>query len=159
MIIVAGVGFFTDAYSIFAINMVLPMLGIIYYPDGIMPHNYETALSVVTLGGSIIGQVAFGLCADIWGRRKMYGLELIITIVATLGVVMSSNGINGSMSIIAWLLVWRFVLGIGIGAEQVYLFLTATKFESWPLLHNFDDVGSLFEVACENFSGFLSLTC
>ncbi|KAH6666839.1 major facilitator superfamily domain-containing protein [Halenospora varia] len=117
VIIVAGVGFFTDAYSIFAINMVLPMLGIIYYPDGIMPHNYETALSVVTLGGSIIGQVAFGLCADIWGRRKMYGLELIITIVATLGVVMSSNGINGSMSIIAWLLVWRFVLGIGIGAD------------------------------------------
>ncbi|KAH8649683.1 major facilitator superfamily domain-containing protein [Tricladium varicosporioides] len=116
VVIVAGVGFFTDAYSIFAINMVLPMLGILYY-GGTIPHTYETALSVVTLGGSIIGQVAFGLCADIWGRRKMYGLELIITIGATLGVVMSSNGINGSMSIIAWLLVWRFVLGIGIGAD------------------------------------------
>ena len=37
-----------------------------------MPHNYETALSVVTLGGSIIGQVGFGLGADFWGRRKMY---------------------------------------------------------------------------------------
>jgi len=74
------VGFFTDAYSIFAINMVLPMLGIIYY-DGAVPHSYETALSVVTLGGSIIGQIAFGLGADIWGRRKMYGLELIIVCV------------------------------------------------------------------------------
>lgn len=80
---VAGVGFFTDAYSIFAINMVIPMLGIIYY-GGEMPRKYETALSVVTLGGSIIGQVAFGFAADIWGRRKMYGLELIITIAATL---------------------------------------------------------------------------
>lgn len=118
VVIVAGVGFFTDAYSIFAINMVLPMLGIIYY-DGLMPHNYETALSVVTLGGSIIGQIGFGLGADIWGRRKMYGLELIITIASTLGVVMSSNGIEGSMSVIVWLLVWRFALGIGIGAEQV----------------------------------------
>lgn len=60
--------------------MVLPMLGIIYYGDkgGSVPHNYETSLSVVTLGGSIIGQIAFGLGADIWGRRKMYGLELII---------------------------------------------------------------------------------
>lgn len=119
VVVVAGVGFFTDAYSIFAVNMVLPILGIVYY-NGTMPHKYETALSVVTLGGSIIGQIAFGLGADIWGRRKMYGLELIITIFATLGVVMASNGINNSMSVMAWLLVWRFVLGIGIGAEQVH---------------------------------------
>jgi PHS family inorganic phosphate transporter-like MFS transporter len=118
VMVVAGVGFFTDAYSIFAINMVLPMLGIVYY-DGAMPHDYETALSVVTLGGSIIGMIGFGLGADIWGRRKMYGLELIITIASTLGVVMSSTGKEGSMSLIVWLLVWRFVLGIGIGAEQV----------------------------------------
>ncbi|EMR87066.1 putative phosphate permease protein [Botrytis cinerea BcDW1] len=121
VVVVAGVGFFTDAYSIFAINMVIPMLGIIYYGDpvnkGTMPHNYEIALSVVTLGGSIIGQIAFGLGADLYGRRKMYGLELMITIFATLGVVMSSSGIEGSMSIIVWLLVWRFVLGIGIGSD------------------------------------------
>lgn len=45
----------------------------------------------------------------------MYGYELIITIGATLGVVMASNGIEGSMSVIVWLLIWRFVLGIGIG--------------------------------------------
>ncbi|KAM3155540.1 Repressible high-affinity phosphate permease [Botrytis cinerea] len=121
VVVVAGVGFFTDAYSIFAINMAIPMLGIIYYGDpvnkGTMPHNYEIALSVVTLGGSIIGQIAFGLGADLYGRRKMYGLELMITIFATLGVVMSSSGIEGSMSIIVWLLVWRFVLGIGIGSD------------------------------------------
>lgn len=84
-----------------------------------MPHNYETAISVVTLGGSMIGQVAFGLGADLWGRRKMYGLELIITIGATLGVVMSSPGVNGSMSFIVWLLVWRFALGIGIGMSII----------------------------------------
>ncbi|KAI9646419.1 hypothetical protein NHQ30_004411 [Ciborinia camelliae] len=121
VVVVAGVGFFTDAYSIFAINMVIPMLGIIYYGDdtnkGVMPHNYEIALSVVTLGGSIIGQIGFGLGADLYGRRKMYGLELMITIFATLGVVMSSSGIEGSMSIIVWLLVWRFILGIGIGSD------------------------------------------
>jgi len=42
-------------------------------------------------------------------------LVVVITIGATLGVVMASNGIEGSMSIIVWLLIWRFVLGIGIG--------------------------------------------
>ncbi|CAG8978486.1 hypothetical protein HYALB_00005061 [Hymenoscyphus albidus] len=121
VVVVAGVGFFTDAYSIFAINMVIPILGIIYYPgapnNGIMTASHETALSVLTLGGSIIGQVAFGIAADIWGRRKMYGLELIITIAATLGCVMASNGVANSMSLIVWLMVWRFVLGIGIGAD------------------------------------------
>ncbi|KAH6690218.1 major facilitator superfamily domain-containing protein [Leptodontidium sp. MPI-SDFR-AT-0119] len=116
VVVVAGVDFFTDAYSIFAINMVMPMIDIIYY-DGKMPHNYGIAVGVVTLGGSIIGQIGFGLAADIWGRRKMYGLELIITIGATIGVVMSSNGTYGSMSIIVSLLVWRFILGIGIGAD------------------------------------------
>jgi PHS family inorganic phosphate transporter-like MFS transporter len=116
VVVVAGVGFFTDAYAIFAINMVVPMLGIIYY-GGNMPHDYEIALSVVTLGGSILGQIGFGLGADLWGRRKMYGLELIITIGATLGVVMASNGTEGSMSVIVWLLVWRFVMGIGIGRQ------------------------------------------
>jgi MFS transporter, PHS family, inorganic phosphate transporter len=115
IVVVAGMGFLTDAYAIFSINMVIPMLGIIYF-DGTLPHKYEVALSVVTLGGTIIGQVGFGLAADICGRRKMYGLELIITIGANLGVVMSSNGINGSMSIIVWLLIWRFFLGIGIGS-------------------------------------------
>ena len=30
---------------------------------------------------------------------------------------MSSDGIEGSMSIIVWLLIWRFVLGIGIGTR------------------------------------------
>jgi PHS family inorganic phosphate transporter-like MFS transporter len=121
VVVVAGVGFFTDAYSIYAINMVIPILGIVYYQDhgGVMPHNYETALGVLTLAGTIIGQVAFGWAADVWGRRKMYGVELIITIGSTLGMVMASNGIDGSMSIFVWLAVWRFVLGIGIGAEQV----------------------------------------
>jgi PHS family inorganic phosphate transporter-like MFS transporter len=125
VVVVAGVGFFTDAYSIFAINFVIFILGVIYYQDnkgdnkGLMLHSHETAISVVTLGGSIIGQIFFGLAADIWGRRKMYGVELIITIGATIGVVMSSTGSNGSMSLIVWLLVWRFALGIGIGKRLV----------------------------------------
>lgn len=117
---VAGVGFFTDAYCIFSINVVVPMLGIVYWQgdpnQGTIPHYDEIALSAVTLGGSIIGQIVFGLGADLWGRRKMYGLELMITIGAALGVVMCSNGIDGSVSIMTWLLLWRFVLGIGIGA-------------------------------------------
>jgi len=58
----------------------------IAYFNGTMPHRYSVALTITTLGGTIVGMIAFGLSADIWGRRKMYGLELIITIFSTLGV-------------------------------------------------------------------------
>jgi MFS transporter, PHS family, inorganic phosphate transporter len=32
-IVVAGIGFFTDAYDIFAINLVTAMLGVVYWQD------------------------------------------------------------------------------------------------------------------------------
>jgi MFS transporter, PHS family, inorganic phosphate transporter len=99
---VAGLGFFTDGYVILSLNMVIPMLGIIYYGDNML-HNYEVALWIVTFGGPIIGQIGFGLGADIRGRRKMYSCELILIIGAAFGVVMSSNGINGSTSCKEWL--------------------------------------------------------
>jgi PHS family inorganic phosphate transporter-like MFS transporter len=100
-----------------------------------MPHRYSVALTITTLGGTIVGMIAFGLSADIWGRRKMYGLELIITIFSTLGVVMASGGVNSSMSDIAWLLVWRFCLEIGIGAEQVYFHLAFAHESLLCILH------------------------
>jgi len=65
----------------------------------------------------------------------MYGLELIITIFSTLGVVMASGGVNSSMSDIAWLLVWRFCLEIGIGAEQVYFHLAFAHESLLCILH------------------------
>ncbi len=111
--------------------MVDPILGIVYW-GGTTPHSYEIALSVVTLGGSIIGQVVFGLGADLLGRRKMYGLELIITIGATLGVVMCSTGIDGSVSLITWLLIWRFTLGVGIGADYPLSAVICSECVLWP---------------------------
>ena len=47
----------------------------------------------------------------------MYGLELIVTITASLGLATSSTGVNGSMSIMALLIFWRLVMGVGIGAD------------------------------------------
>ena len=64
--------------------------------------------------------ILFGVLGDIYGRRKMYGIELIVLIV---GVLMGSNGfatgdgLNGSMDIESWLIFFRFVSGIGIGGD------------------------------------------
>ena len=103
--------------------MVTPMLSVVYWGDQVnksassLVHNYEVALGIVTLGGALVGQLIFGIAADIWGRRKMYGLELIILIFSTLGMSMSSSGKNDSMSMIGVLLFWRFFMGLGVGAD------------------------------------------
>ena len=90
-VVVAGIGFFTDAYDIFAINLVTAMLGVVYWhtaksSPGIIPPNSDTAIKVATSGGTVLGQVGFGILADVLGRKKMYGLELILIIIATLAV-------------------------------------------------------------------------
>lgn len=121
-IVVAGIGFFTDAYDIFAINLVTAMLGIVYWQDtrdpkksGVIPEHSETAIKVATSGGTVIGQVAFGAAADIVGRKRMYGLELILIIFATLAQALSSD--SPGISIVGVIIFWRVLMGIGIGGD------------------------------------------
>ena len=121
-IVVAGIGFFTDAYDIFAINLVTAMLGIVYWQDshdpkmgGVIPTNSDTAIKVATSGGTVIGQVAFGAAADIVGRKRMYGLELILIIFATLAQALSSD--SPGISIVGVIIFWRVLMGIGIGGD------------------------------------------
>jgi PHS family inorganic phosphate transporter-like MFS transporter len=123
VVVVAGVGFLTDAFDIFALNVVTPMLGYVYWPDhrenGVpeVPKAVGTAMLCATLAGTMVGQVAFGFAADVLGRRKMYGLELVIVIVGTMLMILSSNGEKNSMAIGGWLITWRVVMGLGIGAD------------------------------------------
>ncbi|EFR02715.1 inorganic phosphate transporter PHO84 [Nannizzia gypsea CBS 118893] len=116
VVFVAGIGFFTDGYDIFAVGMIIPMLAHVYW-HGTMPMHIETGMRAATLLGTIIGQFVFGILADLYGRRKMYGFELLIVTLSTIGVTMASDGASGSMSIVAWLIVWRFIMGIGIGGD------------------------------------------
>ena len=49
-VVVAGIGFFTDAYDIFAIGLVTNMLGVVYFHNaskpGIIDTNADTAIKV-----------------------------------------------------------------------------------------------------------------
>ena len=112
-IVVAGVGFFTDSYDIFCVSLLTVMLGIVYWPQssGKMPVSSDTAIKVATSSGTVIGQVGFGALADIVGRKRMYGLELIIIIVATLAQSLSAP--SSSMSIVGLIIFWRVIMGIG----------------------------------------------
>lgn len=67
-ILVAGVGFFTDSYDIFAVSLLTIMLGIVYFPGvGTMPTSSDTAIKLATSAGTVIGQFGFGALADIVG--------------------------------------------------------------------------------------------
>ena len=65
----------------------------------------------------MFGQVLFGVLADKMGRKKMYGVELLLLICSTLGVVMSSSGVDNSMNVFGWIIFWRLAVGIGVGAD------------------------------------------
>ena len=112
------------------------MMGFVYWHDATRS-SHETAFNDATTAGCMVGMVTFGLLADTFGRRKMYGWELVVLMAGTMGVVMSSTGYVpldpsnderpgsvdygsfGSMDIQSWLLFWRFLSGIGIGGEYL----------------------------------------
>ncbi|KAI7867945.1 phosphate:H+ symporter [Spinellus fusiger] len=115
--IVSGIGFFTDAYDIFAINLVSTMIGYVYWADqaGKTPYNVDTAIKVSCSVGTVIGQLLFGYLADRVGRKRMYGVELMIIIIGTIGQTLTGNG--PSMSFWAAITFWRIIVGIGIGGD------------------------------------------
>ncbi|KAL1962575.1 hypothetical protein VTN77DRAFT_9368 [Rasamsonia byssochlamydoides] len=116
VVLVAGVGFFLDGYTLFASNIALPMISYVYWQQDLSSRR-TTYINIATLAGTFLGQIMFGFLADKNGRKKMYGIELVLLIASTLGVAMASTGVNNSMNIFAWLIWWRVVTGIGVGAD------------------------------------------
>lgn len=114
--VVAGVGFFTDSYDIFTASLLTVMLGIVYYPGvGKMPTSSDNAIKLATSAGTVVGQLGFGFLADLVGRKKMYGLELIVIIFATVGQSLTSG--SPACDIIGLIIFWRVIMGVGIGGD------------------------------------------
>lgn len=114
---VAGAGFFADSYDFFAINLAIQMIGITFWHDdgGTIPDNLQTAIKSATSGGAILGQILFGWLADVLGRKRMYGVELIILIVGTLTQTLSSP--SSAVTISGLLIFGRVIMGLGIGGD------------------------------------------
>ncbi|KAH9909096.1 phosphate permease [Xylariomycetidae sp. FL2044] len=125
---VAGVGFFTDSYDIFAVSLLNVMLGIVYFPGnkGKLPMSSDNAIKLSTSAGTVVGQLGFGYLADHVGRKKMYGLELIIIIFATLGQALASG--SPSVDIIGLIIFWRVLLGVGIGGDYPLSSIITSEF-------------------------------
>lgn len=126
-IVIAGMGFFTDAYDLFCITAVTKLIGRLYYFDpsnhkpgkspkpGALPTNVNDAITGVALCGTLAGQLFFGWLGDKLGRKKVYG----ITLVTMVGCAFASGLSFGSTaeSVIVSLCFFRFWLGFGIGGD------------------------------------------
>jgi PHS family inorganic phosphate transporter-like MFS transporter len=126
--VVAGVGFFTDAYDIFAINIASVMLGYVYGKGQKLNTQQDLGVKVATPVGTLCGQLLFGWMADMVGRKRMYGIELMIIIVATFGQAVSGNA--PAIKIIGVLVVWRFLMGVGIGGDYPLSAVISSEFAS-----------------------------
>ncbi|KAH7884621.1 major facilitator superfamily domain-containing protein [Phlebopus sp. FC_14] len=123
---VAGVGFFTDAYDLFAINIAATMLGYVYGKGGTLTPWQSTGVKVAAPVGNLVGQILFGWLADMLGRKRMYGVELMIMIIATFGQALSGSA--PAVSIIGVLIVWRFIMGVGIGGDYPLSAIISSEF-------------------------------
>lgn len=74
----------------FSTNVIFASIAFVYWPDGGSWHGL--VINLCTLIGSVIGQLLFGFLADYYGRARLYGIELILVIVSTIGVATSSYG-------------------------------------------------------------------
>jgi len=110
----AGMGFFTDAYDLFVIGAVLD----VFSKSAIPGFSLSTKILGMPASGFIgasalfaaaIGPLVFGLIADHYGRKFVYGIEAVILALGALLSALSPN--------LYWLIAFRFLLGIGVGGD------------------------------------------
>ncbi|GLT76918.1 hypothetical protein SLA2020_485520 [Shorea laevis] len=120
-IVIAGMGFFTDAYDLFSISLVTKLLGRIYYytegqkSPGALPISVNAAVNGVALCGTLAGQLFFGWLGDKMGRKSVYGVTLILMLVCSIASGLSFGRHAGG--VMATLCFFRFWLGFGIGGD------------------------------------------
>ncbi|KAF7850619.1 hypothetical protein BT93_L5194 [Corymbia citriodora subsp. variegata] len=120
-IVIAGMGFFTDAYDLFCISLVTKLLGRIYYhvegapKPGSLPPNVAAAVNGVAFCGTLAGQLFFGWLGDKLGRKRVYGLTLLLMFICSVASGLSFG--HSAKSVIATLCFFRFWLGFGIGGD------------------------------------------
>ncbi len=105
VMLIAGMSFFTDAYDLFIIGIVLLMLKPIFD----LSATQIGLVASAALFGAVIGPVVFGTIGDRFGRKSTYWITVAILIIGALGSATSMNYLQ--------LIVWRFVLGVGIGGD------------------------------------------
>lgn len=102
---ISGMGFFTDAYDLFVIGVVMAMLKPLWHVGKLE----ESLVESTALLAAALGALLFGRVADMVGRKRIYGVEVLVLAAGAIASAFSPN--------IWWLIGFRFILGVGIGGD------------------------------------------
>lgn len=105
ILFISGMGFFANAYDLFIIGVVMALI-----QEQWPISKFEVSLvASAALLSSAFGALLFGRIADMVGRKRIYGVEIVIMVVGAIACALSPS--------IWWLIAFRFVLGIGVGGD------------------------------------------
>ncbi|DAZ94004.1 TPA: hypothetical protein N0F65_007248 [Lagenidium giganteum] len=130
-ILVAGSGFFIDSYDNFVISLMVPMIAYEYFGHSSLESKADGWVKAASSWGNAVGQISFAIMGDILGRKKVYGIELMILIAGALLCAFASWPVNGNPNnLLIMLGIWRFILGVGIGGDYPVSAVITSEFAS-----------------------------
>ena len=111
-----GIGMFFDGFDIYVSASVLGIL---------LKTGFATLGTIgwfvsLTFLGTMVGSVVTGFLGDRFGRRFTYQANLLLFGLAAIAAAFAPS--------MLWLIVLRFFMGIGLGAENVVGYSTMTEF-------------------------------
>lgn len=123
---VSGAGLFSDGYVNNSISTVTTCLSLIYgskYKDS----NAISNISAIAFAGTVIGQLGFGYISDHFARRSGMLIANVMLIFFTLLCAVATWG-KTPEGLFTAITVFRFFLGISIGAEYPTSSVIAAEF-------------------------------
>jgi MFS transporter, putative metabolite:H+ symporter len=111
-----GAGMFFDGYDLYVAGGVIAS---VIQTKFSTPAQIPQFLSL-TFVGMTLGALITGFVGDALGRRFTYQINLLIFGLASLAAAFAPN--------MGWLIVFRFIQGLGLGAEIVVGYSTLTEF-------------------------------
>lgn len=121
--LISGMGFFTDAYDLFIIGIVVKLLPLSGW--NALSTDQTALIASTALLSAVIGASVFGVLLDKFGRKSVYGFNLLLLIGGALGSAFLTP-VNGVAALIAW----RFLLGIGIGGDYAISSTIMTEYSN-----------------------------
>jgi MFS transporter, putative metabolite:H+ symporter len=116
IMILIGIGMFFDGFDIYLAGTVLGVT----LKSGFSTLNQNAVFISATFVGMMLGSFGTGFLGDRYGRRFTYQFNLLVFGLASLAAAFAPN-----MTI---LIACRFVMGVGLGAENVVGYATMTEF-------------------------------
>ena len=106
-VIVSGMGVFSDGYNLYSIALVTYTLVQLFK----LSNAQEGLLVAASYFGAAFSALLFGVISDVAGRKRMYGIDVLLMALGSIFQAVSQNYTE--------LLLSRFLVGMGVGADYV----------------------------------------